>query len=245
MGRRTRFDYDEQMRSRKRNIGNVIINQQGITTKNRPKEYKDVLLFSFSTGLDLRLVTSPVSTQPTQQLLLNLPQNSNYFPTMDSILQFASKDILQVRDQYITSYYGLPLNTVIYVFSGTVFNSSELNGLAAMNPRPYILIPSTYPIFFDGISYQVFVSTPPVPINSTLRIGTSPVQIKTTNQTYTIGSNTFTFIVGGSPGLSQVGLCPTIDELNGGENNNVVTREVDGGLVDVANSCFINAGVIA
>ena len=241
MGRRVRFDYDEQLRLRKRNIGNVIISQQGLNSKNRPNGYQDVLMLFASRGLDSVLASSAPSTQ---QLLLNLPQDSRYFSAMDTILQSGSKDVLQVSDQYITTHYGLPSNTVIYVFSGTIFNSSDVTALAAISPPSYILIPSAYPIFFDGISYQVFDSTPPVPIHATLRIGTTPPQVKTVNQTYTIGSNTFTFIVGGSPGVSQAGVCPTIDQLDGGLNTDVLTREVDAGPVEIANLCFFDAGTV-
>jgi hypothetical protein len=243
MGRRTKFDYDEQLKMRKRNIGNSIIKQQGLNTKNRYKQYEDVLLFVFSTGIDSQLSTL---TPSSQQLLAGLPQNENYFPSMDSVLQTASKSVLTVSDPYITAHYGLPTGTTVFVFGGTTFLPSDVDLLPLSGtPPPYILIPSAYPIFFGTISYQVIPSTPPVPANATLRIGTNPVQIKTVGQLYTINNTSFRFLIGGSPGLSQFSECPNITLLDGGLNTETQVELVDGGTLEREVLCYVEGGIIS
>jgi hypothetical protein len=239
MGRRTNFSYDEILTMRKKNIGGVV---HQIKTKAGYSDYGDVLLSIFSNGLYTQIRSQNVALDVSQQirnLVFNSSNPTAYFAALDAITQTGPNAIVSVIDANLDIYYNLPGTATINILSGTQFVNEEFLVFAA---GTYLLIPSTYPIFITGYSYQTFGTS----TNATLRI-TSPtgvIQNITVGNNFTIGLQTYKFLLGGSPGLIELLSCPSYDIIDGGLNTATPNIIIDGGTLGQLVACFIDGGTV-
>lgn len=242
MGKKTYIDSKTRMTLIKRNTMNVLFAIEGRTSKNRYNDYLDVIVSLFSKGLDSYLAsTSNISVQQQLNNLIFDTNPTEYFQRLDSILNNTGPpQIVHLYDVDLISYYGPytnppPSPISIHAFSGTIFSSSILSTLG---PSPYIMIPSTYSITFDGDTYQSFGS------GSSATLKKNGVIIATVGQTYTIGSYTFRFIKGGSPSISINTVCYTNLILDGGLDSDVPSNIVDSGELGEIDLCIIDGGLL-
>jgi hypothetical protein len=238
MGRRKNFSYDEILTMRKKNIGGVI---HPIKTKDGYSGYEDVLLSIFSNGLYTQIRSANVALDVSQQIR-NLVFDNNptaYFAALDAIAQTGPTAVVPVVDADLDIYYNLPGTATINILSGTQFTSSNFSGFA---PGAYMLIPSTYLINIDGYTYQTLGTR----LSATLRI-ISPLgitQIIPVGGQFTIGSQLYSFLLGGSPGLVQLTTCPNYAIIDGGLNTATRNIIIDGGTLGQTVVCFINGGTV-
>jgi hypothetical protein len=238
MGRRNNFSYDEILTMRKKNIVGVV---HPTKTKGGYSDYEDVLLRVFSNGLYTQIRSQNVALDISQQIR-NLVFNGNptaYFAALNAITQTGPAAVVPVVDADLDVYYNLPGTATINILSGTQFTSSNFSGFAA---GTYLLIPSTYPIFITGYSYQTFGTR----TNATLRI-TSPtgvIENITVGNNFTIGLQTYKFLLGGSPGLIELLSCPSYDIIDGGLNTATPNIIIDGGTLGQLVACFIDGGTV-
>ena len=242
MGKKTYIDSTTRMTLIKRNTMNVLFAIEGRTSKNRYNDYLDVTISLFSKGLDSYLASK--LNVSVQEQLNNLTFDSNpteYFQRLDAILNNTGPpQIVHLYDVNLISYYGPYTNPPaspisIHAFSGTTFSSSILSTLG---PSPYIMIPSTYSITFDGDTYQTFGS------GSTATLKKNGVDLATVGQTYIIGAYTFRFVKGGSPSISINTVCYTNPILDSGLNSDVPSNIVDSGELGDNELCIIDGGLL-
>jgi hypothetical protein len=153
-----------------------------------------------------------------------------YFAAMDSLLQTCgnSSGLVTLNSNDLQTYYqtidnDTSIDSPFLLFCGTVFPSTIATGLDA----EHFLIPSSYPIYIGGISYQTFGSG----LSATLKVGASTIPL---GGEYYIDGVRFEFLGGGSPGVNikSPNQCYSDPLLDGGSVNEIQNIEIDGGAAD-------------
>jgi len=157
---------------------------------------------------------------------------NTYFASMDAVLQTCSStsglitlDSTDLEGYYQTINSNTTIDSPFLLFCGTSFPTSIVTGLDG----EHFLIPSSYPIYIGGISYQTIGNGPTakLSINGVLP-GIS------VGSTYTIGNIQLVFLGGGSPGVNvkYSSECYSNALLDGGVVDEIQNIEIDGGTAE-------------
>jgi hypothetical protein len=183
---------------------NSLFASNGRNAKNRFAGSSDITVGLVGRGPNSYLDTTrnlPINRVAALTFNPQLPA-SVYFNQLGAILQNSPPQTILVSNPQLSAYYhsinsAVPIDENVYAFAGTNLSSSLVTSLSV---GAYAMIPSLYPIFFDGISYQTIGTG----ASATLRIGTNPVQNINQGGTFGIGIRNIRFITGGSPGIFKV-----------------------------------------